>query len=442
MLRFSLLLLIFWSVAGWSYASPQVEFMGNYINKNNPGLVNAENNIKAYIADNVQDYNRKDSIRVQILRNNNLSWYALIHVLSKRFFKFHTIRINLTQDGSKIIAINKNYEILANDILNQNKILSVKAGLCPQEYLNNKDLFVLVSPSANDTATNIAKSLDKISEDLKKDKNYTLVKLYNKKVTVQDYKNILACPNLSKMITISSEDDMGKTFFLDDGLFDAEYFNQVNFNQDNSVFVLNVCNSFRNVNNGFCSNITSMPKHPTIYTAGSTELLIYGSPETYACMWHQYLIKQAVPSIETLQECARQNDPSFEGYSNGVYFVGDVVDSKAKVIVRTNYGRIIVIPTGDYKIVTLAKGESIINYSMNIQGKTIFCSANKDNKVELIKNRGLRTGEFYLDYDSRTEIPSYCEYAEVSRMERRPGHETRDIYGLYPEQKCYENNRL
>ncbi len=440
MLRFILLLLVFWSISSWSYASPQVEFMGDYINKNNPGLINVESNIKAYIANNMQEYNTKDIIRVQILRNNNLSWYALIHVFSKQFFKFHTIRINLTQDGSKIIAINKQYEIVTNDILNQDKILNIKTGVCPQEYLSNKALFVLVSASANDNATNIAKSLDIIVQDLKKDKNYTLVKLYNKKVTVQDYKNILACPNLSKMITISSEDDMGKTFFLDDGLFNAEYFNQVNFNQDNSVFVLNVCNSFRNVKNGFCRNITSMPRHPTIYTAGSSELLIYGSPETYACMWHQYLTKQIMPNVDILQECARQNDPSFEGYNNGIYFVGDFINGNAKVIVRTNYGRIIVIPTGDYKIINLAKSESIINYSMNIQGKTISCSANKDNTVELIKNRGLRTGEFYLDYDSRTEIPSYCEYSEVSRMERRPGHETRDIYGLYPEQKCYENN--
>lgn len=441
MLRFALILLTFWSFMGWVYASPQINFINDdYISRNNREYSSVENAVKAYITDNMQEFNNKDIIRIQVLRNNNLSWYALVHIFSKTFFKFHTFRINLTRDGSKITAVNKNYEILANDILNQNKLLRVTTGICPQEYLNKKNLFVLVSPAANDSATNIAKSLDLISEDLKKDKNYTLVKLYNKNVTVQDYKNILACSNLSKMITISSEDDLGKTFYLDDGLFDAEYFNQVNFNQDNSVFVLNVCNSFRNVQDGFCRNITRMPKPPTIYTAGSTQLLIYGSPETYACMWHQYLIKQAMPSIETLQECARQNDPSFEGYNNGVYFVGDVVDNKAKVIVRTNYGRIIVIPTGDYKIVTLAKGESVINYSINIDGNTISCVANKENKIELIKNKGLRTGEFYLNYDSREKIPSYCEYEEVSRLKRWPGDETRDIYGLYPTQRCYENN--
>jgi hypothetical protein len=445
-------LYVFFLLTGLCYAQTTHQSNLNFVKGsmsivNQKDFISVEHTLKNYIEDDLKINLNHNLVKVQLLRDKNTSLYALIHIFSHHFFTFHTIRVNFKNNGNNgfnIVSADPNYQIKSEDITNQNKILQTKAGACPQEYNTGNPLFVIVSPYLNNSTNNITNSLNMISDYVNQNKNYQLVKLYNKEVTVQDYKNILACPNLLQMLTISSEDNMGKTFFLDDGLFDAEYFNQIEFDPFNSIFVLNVCNSFRNVEKGFCKTITEMPRHPVIYSAGSTELLIYGSPETYACMWHRFLVEHSAPSPDILNECAKKNDPSFEGYANGIYFIGDIFGdssgNKATILIQTDQKREFQIEPGAYKIVMLNSKENITSYSININGKKLICSANTDNTISLINNTGLRTGQFYLNhYEAKGNIAESCDYEEVSRSPRRPGQETRDIYGIYPYEKCYQN---
>src|SRR3990167_1079033 len=368
------------------------------------------------------------SVSVELLRNNN-SRYLLVHLMSRYFLSYEIMRINLNADGSIMYPVIPNYKIQHADFLAQSSELKNSIPVCPVEYQTGKPLFVIASPAYTDTSS-INRSVNRLRKAIFSTGQYQLVQLLDDNATVQNYQNILACSNLAYFAHFGGSDDYGQSFALVDGDFDATYFSQnPQLNFSDKAISLDSCNLFDQVDQGFCPILKTISKGLTAYTSGSSQLLIWGSAETYACFWKKVLRGETMTQ-STLQQCAVAYDPSVPHSQSGIYFVGSR-DNAAKVLIQTNQRSISIAPH-DYIVLKLSNGEKVVQYAMSIAGQNTICTPDPTNRITLLNNTALLSGEFILNFlDDGT-----CQFTEVSRLERN-GNITRDIYGFSPQEQCF-----
>lgn len=101
-------------------------------------------------------------------------------------------------------------------------------------------------------------------------------------------------------------------------------------------------------------------------------------------------------------------------------------------MVTTNQRTITVAPN-DYTVLKLNNGEMVTQYAMQMNKQVVACTPDPTNRVTLLNNPNLTAGEFIPNAQSSNA----CEFIEISRMQRDGGL-SRDIYGFYPTQHCYQ----
>lgn len=293
------------------------------------------------------------SVKVQLLLTRKADPYLVAHLMSRYVSSYKMMRINLTKDGAIIYPIQQNYQLTAEDFAAQRGYAKNNQPTCPTEYQTGKPLFVIGTPGyisgdyAGDSSTYHA--VNTVSQAVLNNKQYQLVQLLDGNATIANYQNVLSCPNLKYFFHIGGEDDYGKSFFLTDGDFDASFFkNNPQLDLSGKVISFDTCRAFDQVQDGFCQSITLMPKPPLVYTAGSSQLLMWGSTETYACFWEKILEDNSPLTKETLENCAMQYDPSVPGSRAGIYFIGEQlfdgpVNNK-RVVIKTNFRTLAVPP--------------------------------------------------------------------------------------------------
>lgn len=377
---------------------------------------------------NISNNSRYKFIAVKFIQTES-ERYLLVHLMSRYYFSYRIIRINLNLDNSIKYPIIKNYHLQPADFSAQSNNIASVASACPAQYQTGKPLFVIGTPYYTDFVS-ATRSVDALSQAVSNTQQYQLVKLLDNNATIQNYQNILTCPNLKYFFHIghSTIDGDGQAFVLHDGDFDATYFSQnPQLNLNNKTITLDSCELFDQVNKGFCPILSKMSNAPLVYSSGSSELLVYGSPETYACFWEAILQGQSLTQ-STLAQCALLHDPSMRNSQSGVYLLaGDT-----PLYVQTNQRLITIQPSDGYTILKLHNGEMITQYAIKNNEQMIACTPDPTNRITLLNNAELTAGEFILnDSDSNT-----CQFSEISRMQRTGGL-SRDIYGFYPAQSCF-----
>lgn len=386
----------------------------------------------AYLHINIGENSPYASAQVKLLISDTGNRYLLIHLMSRYYFSSRIIRVNLNSDNRITYPIILNYHLKKSDFIAQSNPLNVlldKKPSCPSEYMNSRPLVVVVSPAYSDTSS-VYQSINKISKAVDANPQYQLVQLLDKNATVENYQNVLACPNLKYFIHFGGSDDYGQSFVLANGDFKATYFSenpQLNFG--NKAISLDSCNLFDQVSQGFCPILTKMKHKLSVFSAGSSQLLIWGSAETYACFWKNVL-EGASMTQKTLQQCAVKYDPSVPNSQAGIYFVG-ARNSSNQLVIQTNQRKVIVTPR-DYTVLKLSSGEMVTRYAMKeSDGQSYTCTPNPMNRITLINNPKLKAAEFGLSLEGNN-----CQYTEISRIVRN-GNITRDIYGFSPAQSCF-----
>ncbi|OGT35678.1 MAG: hypothetical protein A3F11_07165 [Gammaproteobacteria bacterium RIFCSPHIGHO2_12_FULL_37_14] len=433
---------------GLSYGEIPFTVMSNQLKQkvNNAAIIHTVESALKQSNINIGRHSQYSSAKIEVIKDSdNNSQYILVHLMSRYFLSYEIIRINLSNDGSVIYPVIKDYHLNNVDYAAQSISLGDTKPTCPSQYNTGKPLFVIGTPNygaANEddnSNSSTYQAVNRISRDVLKTHQYQLVQLLDGNATIKNYENILACPNLKYFQHIGGEDVDGESFFLYDGDFDASYFaKNPELNFSGKVISFDTCRAFDQVNNGFCPLITSMKHPPAVYTAGSSELLIFGSPETYACFWHKVLLDEAPVTKETLMSCARKNDPAVLDSHSGIYFIGELPrdmndQTLNRIIIKTNK-RTVGVPPLDYDVFKLQQGEFVKSYSIQSSDEGIVsCAPDPSNKIQLIDNKNLKSGEFVAEYDSTNNT---CQYSEISRMTRAAGI-TRDIYGFYPEDSCF-----
>lgn len=359
--------------------------------------------------------------------------YLLVHLMSRYYFSYQIVRINLNTNNTIQYPLITHYHLRSSDFLAQSNNITDVTPECPTQYQTGKPLFVIATPSY-EYYKSISNSVDALSKAVLKTHQYQLVKLLDNDATIQNYQNILACPNLKYFAHFGGSDDYGQSFALSDGDFDATYFSQnPQLNLNNKIISLDSCNLFDQVDQGFCPILSKMTNPPLAYTAGSSQLLIYGSAETYACFWKKILAGAPITQ-STLSECAVAHDPSVRGSQSGIYLTGNTLTEypDAQVLIQTNQ-RVIQIQPNNYTVLKLHNGEMVTQYSVTNDGYSTVCAPSSKNRVMLLNNPGLNSGEFVLSaFDKGT-----CVFSDISRMQRN-GDLTRDIYGFDPGQSCFQ----
>lgn len=358
--------------------------------------------------------------------------YLLVHLMSRYYFSYQIVRINLNPDNSIKYPIIKNYHLKPDDFLTQSNNIVGVAPECPAQYQMGKPLFVIGTP-AYKYYKSVSRSVDALSKAVLKTHQYQLVTLLDNNATVQNYQNILACPNLKYFFHIGGSDDYGQSFALSDGDFNATYFSQNSqLNLSDKAISFDSCNLFDQVNQGFCPILSKMNNAPLAYTAGSSQLLIYGSAETYTCFWKKVL-NGALMTQSTLKKCAISHDPSVRNSQSGTYVIG-AQEPGSQILVQTNQ-RTIIIQPNDYIVLKLYNGEMVTHYAIKNSEQTLamICTADPTNRVALLNNPNLTAGEFKLNYQGGNT----CEFSEISRMQRN-GDISRDIYGFRPGKSCFK----
>jgi len=375
---------------------------------------------------NIGNRSRYALIQVQLVQTVS-ERYLLVHLISRYYFSYRIIRINLNLNNSIKYPIIKNYHLQPADFLAQSNNDGV-APQCPAQYQTGKPLFVIGTPYYKNFE-NITHSVDALSQAVLNTHQYQLVKLLGNDATIQNYQNVLACPTLKYFFHMghSTSDGNSQAFVLSNGDFDATYFSQnPPLNLRDKTITLDSCELFDQVKQGFCPIVGTMPNAPQTYSSGSSDLLIYGSVETYTCFW-KAILQGAPVSQTTLAQCAISHDPSVGNSRSGIYFV----NQGTPVFIQTNQ-RVITIQPNDYALLKLNNGEMVTQYAIKINQQTVACTPNPMNRTTLLNNPNLTAGEFTLsEVDGTT-----CQFYDVSRMIRNGGL-SRDIYGFYPTQSCY-----
>lgn len=359
--------------------------------------------------------------------------YIILHLLSKLYFSAKSIRINLTNTHQIQYPIIMHYKMTATDFERQNLQLSVTQPKCPTEYENIGPLFVIGSPVANQFQ-NISKAIQALTKDINQTHQYHLVTLLNNDATVQNYENIMMCPNLKYFFNIGHSDEDMTSIVLSDGDLEADFFQKHNaLNLKKTGIVYDSCLLDDNTTHGFCPIFNAMPKKPKFYSSGSTELLILGSVETYACYWKHILAGEQA-STDILNQCAEQYDPSVKNSHAGIDIISDL-ENEATVL-KTNQRTITINPSEVYTNFNLHPGEKVTSYAVKnlASGASIQCTPDDKNITQLINNASVTHGEFetlYRGYNST------CTYIDIGHILRH-GNFTRDIYGIQPNQSCFD----
>lgn len=378
---------------------------------------------------NIANHSPYAFIQVKLIKTTS-SRYLLAHLMSRYYFSYQIIRINLTANNAIQYPVIKNYHLQTADFFAQSNNIVGVTPQCPAQYQTGKPLFVIGTPYYTEFKS-VSLSVDALSQAVLKTNQYQLVKLIGNDATIQNYQNILACPTLKYFFHIGHSDEDARAFVLSDGDFDATYFSQnPQLNLRDKVISLDSCELFDQVDQGFCPILSKIKNPPLAYTSGSSELLIYGSPETYACFWKKVLAG-APMTQSTLAQCAIAYDPSVRNSQSGTYLLG-ADDPGTPVIIKTNQ-RTITIQPADYTVLKLHNGEMVTQYIMQKSGKPMNCTPDPTNRVTLLNNPTLTAGEFELN----AEDSNSCEFSEMSRIER-DGNLTRDIYGFHPAQSCFK----
>lgn len=359
--------------------------------------------------------------------------YIILHLLSKLYFSAHNIRINLTKTHQIQYPIVLHYKMTAADFERQNTQLGVTQPQCPAEYENKGPLFVIGSPF-NNLFANIPKAVQTLTKEINQTHQYYLVTLLNNDATVQNYENIMMCPNLKYFFNIGHSDEDMTSIVLSDGDLEANFFQkQSALDLHKTGIIYDSCLLDDNTPHGFCPIFNAMPKKPAFYSSGSTELLIFGSVETYACFWKHVLAGEPA-STNILNQCAQQYDPSVKGSHAGIDIISDL--EHASTIVTTNQRTITISPSKVYTHFNLQPGEKVTSYAVKnlTSGASLQCKPYDKNVSQLIGNTSLTHAEFETLYDSNDNT---CTYTDIEHIVR-DGNFMRDIYGLQPTQSCFD----
>lgn len=432
--RYLYLPLIFVFITASAYADIAIRIMPNAglpESSNQPTqttILSITKQVLAHEHINISHNSRYKLIAVKFIQTT-MERYLLVHLMSRYYFSYHIIRINLNPNNSIQYPIIKNYHLQPADFLAQTNNIVGVASQCPVQYQTGKPLFVIGTPYYADMVS-VMRSVDALSQAVSNTKQYQLVKLLDSNATIQNYQNILACPTLQYFFHIghSDIDDNGQAFVLNDGDFYATYFSHnPQLNLKNTAITLDSCELFDQVNPGFCPILSKLRNAPLAYSSGSSELLIYGSPETYTCFWEAILQGQSITQ-STLTQCALSHDPSMRNSQSGTYFIA----ADTPIYVQTNQRLITLQPGDGYTILKLNNGEMVTQYAIKNNNQMIACTPDPTNRIALLNNPNLTAGEFVLDDPDH----SACQFFEVSRMQR-DDNLSRDIYGFFPTQSCY-----
>ncbi len=330
------------------------------------------------------------------------------------------------------VNLNKKLEIISVDktLKNLKSTYSTAPAHCPDPNIR-----FLISDGGN-TKDNFLKSFANASQQvysaaIKKYKKNQVKELLGKEATVQNFENYLSCPKLEGIFSSATHDEQGQSFFLYDGDFSYQYFNtQPALNFSKTTISFNTCYAYKKVTPGLCQSITGLSAKR--YTGGVTPLLLWGSPETYACFWMKVLNDNATPTKALLNSCAQENDPFAKNSQSPLYIVGHFAYEPTYnyFTIKTNLSSYKVSHDDQYIRLNLAANESIKGVTLTNKKTVIECSGT--GSQDLLNKPGLKASEFMLNFDGKTCKITHFKASDYGRL--FPQGYT--VYGMSPYDQC------
>jgi hypothetical protein len=368
---------------------------------------------------------KDNNLKLQVSFNQN-HIDILVYLLSKTTFSFSTVKISFNR---KLEIIDVIRPVETTEFTYHQLTANTHATRCPDENVR----FVIATPVYDPRYANVPPAIDATYEAaIEKYGKDKVVTLLNKDANQENYQNYLSCP-LDAFFSIGHSD--GTQLFLFDGpsLF-ATFFQNTKLNLSNTAIVFNSCLAFSALPNGLCEAITKF--NPIAYSSGISELLIYGSTETYACFWQKVLRSESPLTKKTLQDCALAWDPSVPESQSPVYLnIGaDTYEAtKISATIRTNLNNYTVNVETPHITIPFEKYEAITDIILHIN-QTIEMACPPNKNISFIP--GLHGIEYDVYYNGVDPNQSACLIVNTLEGMTVNGSLFEDYYGIYPNDAC------
>jgi len=234
--------------------------------------------------------------------------YLLVYLLNKKRFSFETVKIILDKKNHPSVVI-RHYKLASEDFNNQS-LSQIHENVCPDPSVT----FVTASPMYQ-YFDNIKSVVDR-EYTTAKEQGYVPHKLTDNQSTIANYLSWLSCPNLKAFAHIGHGSN--SAILLTDGIFNVDAIKKNVHLNKKTILSFNSCEVFND------------PMKPTIidevqaqrFSGGISDLLIFGSTETYGCIFNQ-MLSYGTSMTKALAICEIKYDPAVEGSLSPVYIIND-----------------------------------------------------------------------------------------------------------------------